>query len=389
MKTARHNRYFCCMSWLIAVGLFVVAGVGCEDDKTPPTSIDSDNDIGRDAAVDDTSDVTDDAGNTEGDVKPGPCDGVVCVTGEACVDGDCVAVGDIGFSCEAPRNLGTLVAGTPLQIDGNSDGQPVLLKTGCSAKDHSSQSVFKFRVEENTEVHVKFLETTLPVVMELREDGCVDGSNALFCDAQPRSFEAKAGKDYYLVIEARHDYSTGNFKVELSAAAQACSPAGGWTCEGTQRVQCYAGTEKRAFECGSGCISGVCTGDTCENAIVVDGSVRIQGISRAFENNFDFKDSPSCSTDRLTGPVTSGQDVVFSLSGLKVGQLVKIDTTTESGRGVIGITKSCGISAGCIAADDQSGKLNWTVDVAGDYFVVIDRGISGNVPFDYRIEVLD
>ncbi len=389
MKTARHNRYFRCTSWLIAVSLVVGASIGCDDGQTPPTVI-SDVEIGQDATGHANPDVNNDTNDTEeGDVKPGPCDGVVCASGEACVDGGCVVVGDIGFSCDAPRDLGTLASGTPLTIDGNSDGQPVLLKTGCATKDHSSQSVFKFQVAEDAEVQAKFLETTQPVVMELRENGCVDGSTALFCDVKPGSFQAKAGKDYYLIVEARHDYSTGDFKVELTAANQICSPAGGWTCEGTKRVQCYAGTEKRPFECGSQCDSGVCDGDACESAIVVDGTARVQGQLQAFGNNFDFNKSPSCSTNKLTGPITSGQDVVFSWPGLKVAHQVMFDTTSDAGRGIIGITKSCGLSAGCIAADDQTGKLNWTVDTAGDYFVIIDRGSVGNATFDYRIEVLD
>lgn len=389
MKTAKHNRYSYCANWCVAVILIAVGGVGCHDEKIPPTSVDLTSDVGLDTTPHESPDAKADSGDTQNDVEPGVCDGVVCEDGEACVGGECVVVGDSGFSCETPRDLGVLESGAALQFQGNSDGQPVLLKTGCAAQDHSSQSVFKFRVAENTEVQAKFLSTTLPAVMEFREDGCVDGSNALFCDMQPGSFEAKAGKDYYLVVEARHDFSTGDFTVELEATTKACSPAGSWTCEGTERVQCYAGTETRAFACGSACNAGVCAGDTCDDAIVVDGSVRVQGSLSAFENHFNFKDSPSCSTDRLTGPITGGQDVVFRLPGLRVGQQVMVDTTSDSGRGVVGVTKSCGLSAGCVAADDQTGKLDWTVDIAGDYFVIIDRGTVSSVSFDYRIEILD
>ncbi len=389
MKTARHNRYFRCASWLIAVSLFVTASVGCEDDKIPPTSVVTDSGIGKDAITPDHSDVKNDAGDTEVDVKPGPCDGVVCVDGEACVDGGCVAVGDIGFSCEAPRDLGILKPGAPLEVKGNSDGQPVVLKTGCAAKDNSSQSVFKFRVAEDSQIHAKFLTTTQPVVMELREGACVDGSTALFCDTQPRVFEAKAGKDYYLIVEARHDYSTGEFKIELDTTALRCSPVGSWSCEGTKRVECSIGAGEISFECGSGCNSGKCGGDTCENAIVVSGPLTVAGETGAFENNYNFESQPTCSTTGVASTNTPGPDLIFSLPGLKAGQKILVDATNEPGRPIIGITRSCGISNGCVAGDTIVGKLEWQVDTAGDYFVIIDRTNSGNVAFDYRIDILD
>lgn len=396
MKNTRPTHYSRGVIWLVALSLAAGVWAGCGDDKPSNNKVVNNSDSITDTSGgerDTGQDVKDEEDGEEGDApdaSKGACDGVVCLPNEACVEGVCEDVGDIGFRCEAPRDLGVLAVGTPLQVDGNSDGQPVLLKTGCAAQDHSSQSVFKFQVAENAAVDIKFLETTLPVVMEVREDGCVDGSTALLCGMQSETFQAKAGIDYYLVVEARHDYSTGDFSVELSPkAAQVCSPAGSWSCDGTQRVQCFAGTEERVFECGSSCGDGVCAGDVCDNAVVVSDAVTVAGDTRAFENQFDLKDQPTCSTDRVTGPMTPGQDMVFSLPGLKAGQTISVDTTQQPGRTVIGVTRNCGISAGCVAADDQTGKLVWPVDVAGDYFVIIDRSSNANVPFAYQIEILD
>lgn len=373
---------------LAAASLAMMAGCSDEPDTGRPIPVpnngtaDTGLDTGPDASPD--LDTTPDPDATE-DL----CEQVTCEADERCVNGVCEPTGPEGASCAAPIALGVLGTDEPLVASADPSAWPNLFNTGCSSDNDSGQAVFSFTLASDSLVTLEFTDSTAQMVLEVRGSDCSDSTGALTCGTFGQEFYGVAGATYHLVVEGRQGTQTGQFSVELSASELACSPPGAWTCDGDQRVQCYAGTELRYFQCAAGCDDGVCRGETCDVPIVVEGSIAVTGDAAANEHNFNFADQPSCSTAGTAGPITTGQDIVFHLPGVVAGQTVAVDTTHQPGGVVIAVLKSCDITAGCAAADDTTGKLEWEADQSGDYYVIIDRFTAANSPFDYRIEIRD
>ena len=327
------------------------------------------------------------------DEVPDPCDGVECEAGEVCVEGVCQGVADPGYSCAEPYDLGRLSGGVTEQ-NANPLGQPDLMRTGCAAVDGSAEAVFRFEVAQPSRLRIDIDRAfeDIPVgimAKEIRQGSCVSAEAAVECSINPIIFDAEVGQEYFLVVEMNNDPENINeFKLEIEVEELACSPPGARTCRDGESVLCFGGTEERVSQCVGECANDEeCAGTRCETAIEVRGSGTYTGEYGAYQNRFDFSDSPSCSTEGTTGVNTPGRDVVFSLPGLQQGQTVTVEKG-DLGLAVLAVMSDCAESeAVCVVGDTTAGTLSWEVAADGDYFVVISPRTTVSGAFEYGIEI--
>ncbi|TXD38058.1 hypothetical protein FRC98_03935 [Lujinxingia vulgaris] len=371
--------------WMLTASLALALPLAaCGDDEPPKTidreDTDPDADAGPDADGGDPPDA-EDAGDTDPDADGGDpvddlCEDVSCEAGELCVEGECVPEPEEGFSCAAPFEVGALEIGATAEFSANPDGQPNTLKTRCSLPDHdtSPEAVYAFEVDEPARVIANLTGSGTGLVMELREDACSDAEAEGWCSegVNTRTFFAYPGTQYYLIVEARRDFSVGDFTLELTTEELVCDSPGSYSCDGDNRVLCFNGEEERSFACGTGCEDGSCLGDTCDNALEVTASATFTGEFLAFTGEINLEDSPSCSTGGDVGPITSGQELIFSLPGLSAGQVVTVDASADEAPAVIGIMSACEATPTCVAATDTAETLEFTVPADGDYFAIVD-----------------
>lgn len=292
-------------------------------------------------------------------------------------------------SCETAHDLGVLVAGQIATVTAEV-GKQGWEKTGCSVDGTGGEVVFHLRVAAPMRLKFEVVDTkNSDAVMELRKGDCNSLRAVQFCtDSELQDFVAEAGIDYFLVVEARGVGQLSSFTLNVEAESAVCAPAGEWRCEGTARVQCFGGIEERIFKCAGGCEAAECQGDRCENALVITETSTFVGETAGYSNRFDFSHQPSCSTSGTTGMRSLGQDVVFFLPGLRVGQTVFVDAATgDTNDNLIAVLDSCSTERGCVAASSSGNQLRWEVESSGDYYVVIDKTTATSRDFQYRIEI--
>lgn len=380
----------------IVSALLMVIGAGltaCSDDDPDPGGNftpggGTDTDPGEELDADVGADVTDDEDVGEEDVHdPGdPCDGVTCGEGEYCEDGDCVSVPH-GLSCEAPHRLALDGAEGTKTVAADPSGETPLLNTNCSEDgDESPQSVFAFSVDEPMRMNARISESNHILVKELRVGTCDNRTLAEWCSFNEQNWFVEPDTDYYLIVEANAEWMVGPFELELEWEELVCSPPGEWGCDDDVRTRCWAGEEVRYYDCATGCNAGECLGDSCQNPIELHGSMSVEADLNSYDDNINFEDSPSCSTNGSDGPSTTGKDMVFHIPDVSQGQ--RIEVTAPSTAYAIGIMDDCVDSgAQCVAGDDLNSKLEWTADAAGDYYIVVDHFTGGGEEQHFSIEI--
>jgi hypothetical protein len=337
-----------------------------------------------------------DIGNDE-DVEEqvDPCEDVQCEAGQTCVEGTCLDAADPGYSCAEPYDLGVLSGDGIQTFNANPVLQPNLMRTSCAAEDMSPEAVFRFQVAQPAtltfDVDRAFEEIPIPILAkELREDSCVNPDAALWCSINPTIFNAQPGVDYFLIVEANEGVDINEFVLVIEIEELVCVPIGARTCEDGVITHCFGGIEERFYECADTCAADgeSCQGDVCSNAIEVRASGTYSGDFAAYQNSFDFSESPSCTTEGTTGVTSPGRDVAFLLPDLLQGDTISVDKG-DLGLAVLAIMSSCAESgAFCVAADTTAGSLSWQVPDDGDYFVVIAprTSVSGSFTFSIGIE---
>lgn len=324
-----------------------------------------------------------------------PCDGVSCEDGQTCVAGTCQTVAAEGFSCAKPRDLGALPVDAPLRVTVDPTGQPNEQNVGCAVDNQSPEAVFAFRVDQAAEVTFDLVEKQFPLVMELRDGNCASVETAAWCveSSPPRVFYAEPGKTYYLVVEARRGWNVGSFTLQISSNALVCSPPGSYSCNGTKRALCYAGTELQESQCAAGCQAGVCDGDVCPTAILVNGSGTYRGDTQAYSSQINFINQSSCSAAATVGANTPGPEVIFSVPNVRAGQRLYVNTDHadryEQPVHAVGVMRACGATERCVVATDIDDELEWVVTADGDYTVIVDSFSAAARPFEFRVEVRD
>lgn len=317
------------------------------------------------------------------------CIDVDCAGDLVCVHGKCELPTEEGFGCAAPRDLGELAAGKQTVEVNAIAGQPNQQQTHCAFSDRSPEAVFSFTVPGPARVSLQASSATQTLAMEARENLCNHADARLFCTASlDEVIYAVAGTTYYVIVEATDASSLADFSLELEVEELLCGPPLAWRCEEDQRIQCYAGTEEKAFRCAGGCSDGACLGDSCASALEVTASITLAGDLNAYSRTVNLVDSPSCSTEGTTGPISQGADLFLSLPALRAGQTLRIDSKDSANRPAIGIMSSCEeVRPACLAADSTEGFLEWTAPADGDYFVLIDALNNAAHPFEYEIEL--
>ncbi len=338
-----------------------------------------------------------------------PCDGVECPDGEVCFEGDCQLEADTGYACADPFDLTGLSDGHQETVTADTTGQPNLLMTDCAdeSSSDSGDAVFHVTVDEPGFVEFEFTDAgENPMVAEVRQGSCGEADPDATCETLSEGssvrFLAEEDTDYFIVVQARHDSTTGEFSADVSTEGVLCAPPGheegGTYCgEDPDELIACAVTEEEFYECGADCEDGECQGDHCGNAIEVTGSITVEGDMEnpAYFNHFDFEPYPGCTDgSENVGPVTSGQDVVFYLPGLVEGQDVEVDVSDSDpsvrADAVIGILNDCDEdNADCV--DGVRGHdMIWSVPEDGDYWVVVNL-VNPNMDqrFVYSIDIIE
>ncbi len=344
--------------------------------------------------VDDMGDMDDndmdmgDMANTNNNGGPS-CVGVMCEAGLKCVRGDCVAM-DAKLACDEVKDEGILPVTQAHTFVGDTTNFVDTFDTACvqTVNNYSGpENVFRFQVNARalTRLTLTSSATNVDWLMEVRTGDCGAAGESLVCsDPETTQFVAQPGVDYFLVVEPAIGFDTGPFQVAAQFQEQNCT-VGDRTCMGADIEVCGSGT----FACANGCNAGDCFGNTCAVAIDVNGAMSFSGDTQGYTSQFNFENEMSCSPSMMGGIATPGPDMVLRLPGLTVGQTITVDTTmNDDNDNAIFVLTSCQApSTTCAAGRDLGDVLNYTVETAGDHFVVIDKLTASPKPFNYMIDV--
>ncbi len=339
-----------------------------------------------------------------------PCDGVDCPSGEFCDPdlGLCVeSEADEGYACEVPEELHSLSEGDSISLSMDTTDQPRSSGTSCDDSD-GGHAVVKLAVDEEMLVEVTLEDQESPLAMEVREGDCGDEEAAIWDDPQciamyegvTQNFEAQPDTDYYIIIDSFLGAEAGEFTIDISAEGVFCLPRNEYRCaEGDIRRLCHNNQEYRDYECATDCEDNTCFGHRCDNPIEVTGAMTLEGNVNAYEDNFDFRPHPECSTDgldtiELEGRRSVGQDIIFHFPALESGQVVYIDSTggTADSTSYFGVVETCDKdNIECIGGEDQDQILEWEVPDSGDYYVIWNQSQvpTNDETFQFEIDILD
>ena len=377
---------------VLFIALAVFAGSACGDDGPEGVNVqfvdsgnnknNTNNMTDMDTSVDDM-----DMGDGTNNANSG-CTDVVCDEGQKCVRGDCVPE-DARLACDEIDDRGVLQINQNYTLVGDTTSFVDTLDTACVETVNGfsgAENAFKFQVSVDalTRLTLTSSATNVDWLMEVRTGGCEDGESTLCSDPEQTQFVARAGVDYYLVVEPKVGFDKGPFQIVMQFQEVTCSP-GDRTCINDTVEVCGQGT----YACAGGCDTGACGGDACANAIDVTASMSFSGDSQGYRSNFNFESETSCSPSMASGIATPGPDMVFRLPGLTVGQIVTIDTTmNDSNDNAIFILNDCTEPAqACLSGRDLGDTLTYTVETAGDHFVVVDKLSTSPKPFNYVIDI--
>lgn len=397
MSTLRTTLWPC----LFAIVAVIVTG-GCgepEDDgsrnilspnNSTATNADTNNGNGPNNATNNAT-----TGTANGDPNNGfgqECADVVCEDPDRrCVKGVCVR-SELKVACEEYQDLGEVDLRQMVTATGDTDGFADAIETGCGSTDGFSGAENAFRFTVPAPARVSFdLQSTAAIdwAIEVRGDDCGSSAAQVACsDVEQFDFLAEPGIEYFILVEPATGIDRGAFQIAMSFEELVCSPPASRSCDGDDLIVCQAGTSKARYGCGTGCSTDRCDGDTCDNVFEVTASASFTGDTQGFVNALDFASQPSCSSGGQQGIATPGPEIVLSLPGLTAGQTVTIDASmSDNNDNGIFVLDSCDDTSGCLASNDIEDILVWDVEVAGDYFVVIDKLTSSNKSFSYTVDI--
>lgn len=351
--------------------------------KVPPGEDTNVPDAGSDASTPDATspDVDAEPDADEGDVGPSTCGGEVCEPGYACVDGACKIVD----SCEGAIDAGVLADGATLELTGSLVTHGIEdIEATCNATSLRDRVVtFELESAMIVDIAVRWVGQ-YDGVIELRTD-CGDADSVVFCSDNENQTRALEAGVYHLVLDQKFG-NAGTFEVSLTGTTAACTED---ACVGsTELLRCIDPTAPVTLQCGDACNDAACDGSTCDNPIEVTSSGTYSGDVIAHGANYNFRNNAGCVPTDLSNPVpTPGAELVFYLPDLEVGDVIAVDTTDpDQNINAVFITKQCGDTAACSAAF-MAETVEWTVDEAGGYYVIIDKTGATTTPFHYAIEV--
>lgn len=378
----------------LILSLFLVVSA-CSDDDNNNNIVVSNNktDMGQaDVSKSDTpNDMTDmalttdadmgasDMEDTSEDVKtdvPSMCKTDDCAAGEDCVDNACKIVN----SCEAVKNLGELVAGTPVNEKGS------FLESGSDNISGSCgmgvERIFSFSLTKRSRVdfEAKWLGQ-FDGAVSFRST-CVDDGSEISCSDMEVGFRILEPGTYFIILEVRLG-NPDKFELDLSATELACVPGEG-VCAGDELSYCTV-NQPTLYACADTCSLGACDGDQCDAPVVIPAKGgAFSGATFDYENSYNFQNSPTCPLN------TDGYDVVYSLGTLAAGNFVNVKSSPFESVFIMKGMNSCGDTSGCVAMFDGNSDIDYVIPpMEGDeYFVIIDTkiGVQSNA-FNHEVNI--
>jgi len=146
---------------------------------------------------------------------------------------------------------------------------------------------------------------------------------------------------------------------------------------------CPAGTRKESYACAGGCSAGACgmpTGDVCIDAI--PAIVGANSGTYSGTNGADLGVGAQGTCNFATGDSQIGTDHTYYVD-LTPGQVLNASFTTNSGFGIMYMTKDCAVGSQCLSntASGGGGSLSYTATANERVYIVIDRTLSGSDSF--------
>ncbi len=360
----------------LAVGL-----VGCSDDTAGPNKpIIPSTDTGGTGGTGDTGGTSGGDTDSNGIDKDADCTGPDC-PGTVITNGDCSTVNFLGVLS---------VDGGKYSLSGNNAGLSSDIATKCAANGaDSAELVYGFEVAQSAFIDVRILtpSTGIDWVHEIRTGSCTADARLYCSDPEESRFLARKGVRYFVVFEPNRADGVGVVDAEFEFTPVVCDQIGSEQCIDKAMVVCEGGLAETPYDCATSCDQDRCAGDMCTNAIVVQGagSHSFSGHLRAFANNFEAFERPTCNMSG--GLKTPGAEVIFSLPGLVAGQSVKIDASLDTVDNAIFVLPSCAADAACLQATELTDTLDWVVPSDGDYTVIIDSIAESSKSFEYVIVI--
>ncbi|TXD41781.1 hypothetical protein FRC96_03535 [Lujinxingia vulgaris] len=225
------------------------------------------------------------------------------------------------------------------------------------------------------------------VAFELPEDGVLTvdapgsavtlsatpcSTSGAFCFSDVSSLNVVAGAQFYLAFERLASDLNADIVFEPLVA---CTPVGERTCVNTSEIEaCTTGlasaqTPTRVtLDCPAGCESDSCLGDSCQNPIVVEGSVSVEARSETLSNTFDNQGAPGCIWDTPS----EGRELVFQVDDVAAGETIVVTINDPIRYYRVSILQSCSESAECLESTTPGSVLEYEATETGTYFVIID-----------------
>jgi hypothetical protein len=318
---------------------------------------------------------------------------------DMCVGADCDSF-EAFDDCPRVKNLGVLETSKGMvMLSATTLGLESTVDAACSSDgDTAPDYVYALEVDEPV-----FINTSLGLVgdvdwvVEARAGQCTTQAQVQCLDSGETLFYAEPGKKYFLLLEPVTGGLSGQFDLALRFTPLTCAPPNSYTCDMSERLFCEGGTSERALACGVACTGTECAGDTCDMAIPVmgvAGTYTFEGTLEAYTNTLDTKnmDVDTCTLAFMGMPQleTPGPEAFYALKGLKAGQKVNVDASTDVNDNAIYIFQGCGVgTAKCAVVNDLADRINWTVPEDGDYTLVVDIIIEQGQAYKHTITITD
>ncbi len=317
-----------------------------------------------------------------GDADPGPDVGDVGSDAEVddveVPDPEDTEPYDPGPSCVG-GGLGTLSDGNQQEYETRFwDLSDTPFTSGCSFDGTGNYDVMSFRGGDLGTLTVDVVNEA-EVGFELRTVGSCPGNQPMGCFTG--SFSASEilwDYRYYVVIHQLEAGEEAELEIRYDYEEQ-CEPEGARRCVDGDHVELCTVTflspdtpRWREFSCPAGCEEDRCQGDTCDNALVVEGPMQFGGQLGGMANGFDDAQAGSCQGEG--DGALPARDMVLLLSGLSAGQEVSIelDGPPVAENVLILVQESCGASESCVAAYEGELDVVFEAPAAGDYYVILD-----------------
>lgn len=325
---------------------------------------------------------------------------------------------DCGYACSGGSCEGDTCSGAPdITSDASqSGGTSFSGEWEAFANDLNSAtcSGFSFDVDGTDHVYQLDLQDGEAVQAEIRGEGdfflylknasdC--GDAAASCKASDTaegdpvsiSYTNTTGSAETLNLVAdREAISGGSFTLDVNIVST-CSPTDSATsCSGTELGYCTSDGIPTSYECGYGCSSGACEGDSCSTAPNITSDVTsgdgatFSGDWNAFTNSYE--DDDTCDGDvGISSADTNGADQFYEID-LNSGELLEAEASGDGDYSLyVKEPSNCGVGAtACLEGVEEEGdpaSLTYTASQDETVILGLDREAESGGTFRLDVQV--